>query len=154
MGRKRSRIMGETGPSYLMKTLEQLEGADWGEPEYASYVVRTVHALRKKPLDALSDEELRLALSQCFGLPWIAELALLRLEEDPFRCGDFHPGDVLASTLRLPMDFWDAQPDLHARLKALATMVDAVTRQFEHGEQDALMAMLDTSPHVERGSAD
>jgi|GEM_PF-1580529 len=142
MGKKRSKIRLGTGPSYLTKTLEQLDGESWGEPGYGSYVVRTAHALRKKPLSALSDEELRLALSQRLGLPWIAELAMLRLEEDPFRAGDFHHGDVLASALRLPADFWSRQPDLARRFRALVDAVDAVTTQLEHDEQSELRAAL------------
>lgn len=142
MSRKRSRTEPGRGPSYLDKTLEQLERTAWGAPEYGSYVVRAIHALRQKPLLALSDEELRLALSQHVGLPWIAELAMQRLEEDPFRSGDFHRGDVLATLLRLPPDFWVGQPDLSARLKALVMAVDLVTRQFEQDEQRELRAAL------------
>ncbi len=141
MRRKRSRAEAGRG-TYLDKTLEQLDGTAWGEPEYGSYVVRTIHALRKKPLLALSDEELRLALSQQVGLPWIVELAMLRLEEDPFRSGDFHEGDVLATVLRLPPDFWARQPDLAARLKTLVMAVDAATLRFEQNEQRELRAAL------------
>lgn len=142
MGKKRSRTEAGQGPSYLRQTLQQLDGAAWGEPDYGSYVVRTIHALRQKPLIALSDEELRLALSQQVGLPWTAELAMLRLEEDPFRSGVFHEGDVLAALLRLSPNFWVRQSALKARLETLAVAVDAAVRRFEQDEQRELSAAL------------
>jgi hypothetical protein len=35
-------------------SLEQLDGRRWGEPEFDSYVVRTCHALRRKPIGKLT----------------------------------------------------------------------------------------------------
>lgn len=141
MARKTRREAGAS-PRFLGKTIEQLKGADWGPPAYDSYVVRTVHALRKKPLDSLTDEELRLSLSQEVGLPWIAELAIHRLEDDPLRSGDFQHGDVLMKMLGLSPDFWVGQPALATRLRALAEAVDAAIRRFEHDEQHDLKRAL------------
>jgi hypothetical protein len=142
MAKKTRRSAAGAEPRFLHMTIEQLERSDWGEPSYDSYVVRTVRSLRKKPLHSFSDEELRLALSQRVGLPWVAELAIQRLEEDPFRGGDFHHGDVLEQMLRLPTQFAIEQPSLSARLKALAVAVEAAMKQFEHDEQHALRAAL------------
>lgn len=120
MPKKAVPARGSGSPSFLRKSIDQLEGCSWGEPDYDSYVVRTVHALRTKPLCTLTDEELRLALRQQVGLPWVIELAVERLHEDIFRAGDFHPGDILAAALKLPAQTWREQPDLARRMTTLA----------------------------------
>ncbi|HEY4384219.1 MAG TPA: contact-dependent growth inhibition system immunity protein [Ktedonobacteraceae bacterium] len=45
------------------KTLQELEGQDWGEPNFPSYLVRTCHALRRKPLRDFTVEDLRIILT-------------------------------------------------------------------------------------------
>ena len=92
-------------------TLEDLDGERWGEPPFDSYVVRTCHALRRKPVNTLTDEELRLAIGQGIGLIWLIPLALQRLAEDPFRCGDFYEGDLLASISRVAAGYWAEHPE-------------------------------------------
>ena len=107
----------------LSLTLEQLDGQDWGEPEFLSYVVMTCHALRRKPIRSLTDEELRLAIGQQLGLDWLLRLALERLEENPQRSGDFFEGDLLLNVTRLPPDFWavhDAERSVALRIIAKA----------------------------------
>lgn len=142
MGKKRRRSEAGAAPSFLGMTIEQLENSSWGEPDYDSYVVRTVHALRRKPLESLSDEELRLALSQEVGFPWTVELALQRLEEDPFRSGDFGGADVLMRAMSLPAGFWDGQPALATRLRNLATHVEAAISRVAHEDQQDLTSAL------------
>jgi hypothetical protein len=126
----------------LNKSLEQLEGEVWGEPDYDSYVVTTVHALRKKPLLLLSDEELRLSLSQKVGAPWILELAVRRLEEDPLRSGDFNPGDVLACALRLPEAAWSSQPMLRARPSAVVAVARRKVAGLEETDRSQITEAL------------
>lgn len=97
-------------------TLEDLDGERWGEPSFDSYVVRTCHALRRKPINTLTDEELRLAVGQGIGLEWLVPLMLWRLEKDPFRSGDFYEGDMLESLARVPATYWEAHPKERAIL--------------------------------------
>lgn len=104
------------------RTLEELDGERWGEPSFDSYVVRTCHALRRKPLKTLTDEELRLAVGQGMGLEWLVPLMLQRLAQDPFRAGDFFEGDLLASLARVPSSYWTEHP---AEKSILATEVVA-----------------------------
>ena len=112
-------------------SLEQLEGQSWGEPKYDSYVVRTSHDLRKKPIGHLTDEELRLALSQEVGLSFTVPVAVERLRAASFRSGDFYRGDMLNSLLKLPDASWSERPYWRneaanvARL-ALATMTPVI----------------------------
>lgn len=106
----------------LDRTLEQLDGQRWGSPEYDSYVIKTCHALRLKPIGILTDEELRLAIGQQMGLEWLVPLALTRLEEDPFRSGDFYDGDLLTNVIRVSSAFWAARPNDVAALKVIARL--------------------------------
>jgi hypothetical protein len=110
------------------KTLEQLDGKKWGEPTYDSYVVRTAHAVRRKPIGSLTDEELRLAIGQQVGLEWLVPLALERLSQDPFRSGDFYDGDLLANVARVPQGYW-------AEHSAERTLLQGITSRILHDER-------------------
>jgi len=81
------------------KTLEQLEGDDWGEPRFPSYVVTTCHRIRRKPLRELSIEELRLALGQQMGVRFLLPMAVERLQSDPLASGDMYQGALLQKVL-------------------------------------------------------
>ena len=43
-------------------TLDELDPPGWGPPEYDSYLVRTCHELRKKPLSQFTVEDLRIMI--------------------------------------------------------------------------------------------
>ena len=105
-------------------TLEQLEGEDWGEPEYDSYLVRTVHALRRKPICEFTIEDLRITLGQGFGLKYLTPLALDRLEQNPFAEGHFYPGDLLKSVMRIPSEYWSAHPTEARRIESVTKRVE------------------------------
>jgi hypothetical protein len=96
------------------RSLEWLEGDNWGEPGFGSYVVTTSHALRRKPLKQLTAEELRLALGQPpfeQSLPYLVPLALEMLEPDPLLCATFYDGDLLRNLLRIPKTYWVQHPE-------------------------------------------
>lgn len=97
-------------------TLEELDGERWGEPNFNSHVVTTCHAARRKPLRTLTPEELRLVIGQGIGLPWLVPLALNLLVEEPFRCASLYPGDLLASVVRVPANYWAEHPAEKAHL--------------------------------------
>lgn len=103
----------------LSESLNSLEGEDWGDPDYGSYVVRTAHALRRKRLCDLTDEELRLALSQRIGIPYILDLAFFRLRLNPFIGGDFYNGDIIATLVLAEQGIWRDRPELAAELPEL-----------------------------------
>lgn len=116
-------------PSYLYKSLDELEGA-WGEPTCDSSLVVRSHALRRKPLIILSDEELDLALGQQIGMPWLRMMVLIRLRENSMRTGDlWSRGDLLRTALRLPKAAWG---NLLADLEQIAdTVVPTLDREDE-----------------------
>jgi hypothetical protein len=94
----------------LARTLEELEGDRWGEPDdSATSLIRDCHRLRTVPLGFLSDDDVRLLLGQTIGLDWLVPLALSRLEKDPF-AGDLYRGDLLAAVLRAGTAYWADHP--------------------------------------------
>lgn len=113
MGRS-SKERRSKGP--LDYTLEELDGERWGEPTFGSYVVTTCHAVRRKPLRAVTPEELRLVIGQNIGLPWLVPLALALLRQAPLRCVSLSHGDLLASVVRVPASYWVDHPDEKGQL--------------------------------------
>ncbi|WP_298018230.1 contact-dependent growth inhibition system immunity protein [uncultured Parasphingopyxis sp.] len=102
------------------KTLQELEGEDWGDPETAETpMIGRVLALRRKPLHTLSDGEVRLAIGQKVSLPYLLELAIERLRLDPLIEGDYYPGDVLSALVHLDEEDWHGKDDLRAELTKL-----------------------------------
>jgi hypothetical protein len=97
------------------KSLQDLEASDWGDPKAAeTAMIGRVLALRRKPLDQLSDGEVRLAVSQKVSLPLILDLAIERVRADPLLEADCYPGDLLAALARLSDADWigRAEPKL------------------------------------------
>jgi len=116
-------------------SLEQVEGDVWGDPPAGSTpLVRTVYALRRKPLDRLDVEDLRLALGQDVGAATLVPRALAALERDPLAEGDYYPGDLLVAVLGLPPSFWTAHGGEADRLDRV---VAALPEPDALGERDA-----------------
>ncbi|MEU6558075.1 contact-dependent growth inhibition system immunity protein [Nocardia nova] len=110
------------------RTLEQAGNAIWpGPPADATRLATSVHALRKKPLRELGPEDLRLLISQRVGLPWLVPRALDPLARNPLAAGDFDPGDLLTTTLRIERDHRLARSESAARLGAVVHDLDAMT---------------------------
>ncbi|HKY41903.1 MAG TPA: contact-dependent growth inhibition system immunity protein [Pyrinomonadaceae bacterium] len=103
--------------SYGDKTLEELDGEDWGAPEYPSRLVTNCHRLRRVPLKDFVIEDLRLMIGQQFSLEYLVPVALDRLEDDPFAEGDFYPGDLLNNVLGVSCAFWEQHPESLQRLE-------------------------------------
>ena len=80
-------------------------------------MVRRCHALRSKPIDEFTVEDLRLMIQQQIGLRYLVPIALQHLRKDPLAEGDFYPGDLLAAILRVAGDFWQQKPDLNRELR-------------------------------------
>ncbi len=88
------------------KTLQDLEGEEWGEPDFHSSVVTNVHRLRRIPLKDFSVEDLRLMVAQQQSLAYLIPLSIEQLANDPLSEGDSYPGDLLCAVLRVPDTFW------------------------------------------------
>lgn len=93
-------------------------------PERSTSVKVRLHAARQKPLNTLSTAEVRLLINRHEPkelplLPNLLALALDILDKEPLLHADYYPGDLLYTVLKLPTEFWHANPDLHQRLTAL-----------------------------------
>jgi CDI immunity proteins len=112
--------MTDQPPDYS-RSLQELDGCDWGDPEdNDTPMVKTLYAIRRKPMTGLTDGELRLAVSQRVGEPFIVWLAIDRLEQTPLLDGDCYPGDILSALIRqTDQVVWDANPHLKDKLTAL-----------------------------------
>ena len=84
----------------IMKTtIEELEGKVWPEPEYQSSLVLTAHAIRKKPIEELTPNELRIAFNENIGAKFLKECVLEVLKEEP-AAGDLFAGDLILAVMR------------------------------------------------------
>ncbi len=101
------------------KTLDDLEGAVWGEPTFDSHLVTTCHRLRTKPVDDFSVEDLRMMIGQQIGLPHLIPPAVVALERDPLAEGDYYPGDLLVSVIGAA-EWLQAHPEWLARVIRVA----------------------------------
>jgi hypothetical protein len=108
----------------LRRTLDQLEKDDWARPAFESHVVTECHRLRRVPLGELTIEDLRLLIGQKIGLPHLLPLALDALAADPFAQGNLYAGDLLASVVRVPKDFWDAHAELRFVLAEVMLLLE------------------------------
>ena len=98
------------------KTLQDLEGEGWGEPDFHSSVVTNVHRLRRIPLKEFSVEDLRLMVAQQQSLVYLIPLAIEQLGNDPLSEGDYYPGDLLCAVLRIPDTFRQQYPTWRRQL--------------------------------------
>lgn len=107
--------------NWRQKSLEDLEARVWPaiRLEEVSYLVRTSHELRKKPLQEFGIEDLRIMTGQNIGLKYLMPLAIERLSEDLFAEGDYYPGDLLKSVLHVDPKFWSDFPELWTQLSLL-----------------------------------
>jgi hypothetical protein len=105
------------------RTLQEIEGVDWGPPPYDSYLVETCHALRHKPVGTFSVEDLRIMIGQQSSLPILLPIALEALESDPLAEGDLFAGDLLSSVVAIEDPFWCSHPQELRRVRGVAERV-------------------------------
>ena len=103
----------------MNKTLEEIENVFWDEPVSDSSIVATCHELRKKPIDQLSAEDLRLMIGQNIGLPILLPEALKLLVRQPLTSGDLYEGDLLKAVIDCDWAKKDSGKNLNALLVRL-----------------------------------
>lgn len=124
------------------KTLQELEGEDWGEPNFPSRLVQMCHALRRKPLRDFTVEDLRVMIGQNFSLNYLMPLAIEQLRRDPLVEGDFYPGDLLYAVLRAESGFWQARPQVQVAVQEIVYQVTPLPENLPvpKGLRQALVA--------------
>jgi hypothetical protein len=115
----------------MSRTIEDLEGEAWGEPEFGSHVVTNAYRLRKKPIDQFSVEDLRFMIGQGIGIPFLLPRALGILESNPLVEGDFYPGDLLENVLGIPDDYWCEHEDHRRRARRALMAAESFLQERE-----------------------
>jgi len=107
------------------RTLDTVDPPAWGPaPPDATLLIKRCHELRTKPLIDFTVEDLRIMIEQRVALNRLVPLALKRLKPDPLVQGDYYPGDLLASVLRVDTVFWERSPDSDVSLRNVTEDLD------------------------------
>ena len=116
----------------LSKSIEELENDFWGEPKHDTYIIVTCHEARQKPIESLSDEEIRCLIGQKIGLKYLLPLAVDMLADDPLLCVTYFEGDLLQTLLNLDERDWADNQD---ELDALKKIIEDNISEFEESEE-------------------
>lgn len=128
------------------KSLQELDGADWGNPETAETpMIGRVLALRRKPLETLTNAELRLAVGQRVSPPILLELAVEKIRANLLIECDFYPGDLLAALARLKDSDWGSRHDLSSEVASLFKTAMELSSEEADAFRDAIAF---TSKHL------
>jgi hypothetical protein len=125
------------------KTLEELEGEAWGRPAFASYVVTTCHAMRRKRLVDLTDEELRLAIGQQMSMRFLVPLAINRLEMNPVASGDMYYGALLEHVLKVVAASEVTEEQLRSLDAVVQHFTEAAPRLESSWREECLPAIME-----------
>ncbi|MEO5984303.1 MAG: contact-dependent growth inhibition system immunity protein [Ferruginibacter sp.] len=130
------------------KSLQQIDGQDWGEPTYDSHLVTECHRLRRVPLREFTAEHLRMMILQQISLPYLVPLALELLSIDPFTAGDCYEGDLLASVLRAEATFWREHPELRREAAEIAERAFSLLPSLDGCDRPTAQDALTDAYHV------
>ena len=110
----------------IVTTIEEIEQDPWPEPDPAtSTLVRRCTALRRKPIDDLTIEDLRILLGQRIAVPTLLPVAIAVLLRNPLAEGDYCPGALLHVVVRLPQDSWNGRTTQREQLtERVAPLLD------------------------------
>ena len=90
------------------KTIEQLEKDVWKNPsEFPTDMVEKCYRYRKISIAELTNEQIRLLISQEIGTEYLIGIALKKLESNVLTECDFYEGDLLVAVSDLPTEFWN-----------------------------------------------
>lgn len=124
-------------------SLEQIEHDAWGDPPNgAARLVRAAYELHRKPIAALTTEDLRLLIGQHIGVEVLLPYALALLSDDPLAEGDMYPGDLLVAVVRLPPEYWPAHRGQAAELRRIAGVAKETDSIIQAGI-DVIQASVD-----------
>ena len=90
------------------KSIEQLEKDIWKNPsEFPTDMVEKCYRFRKISIAELTNEQIRLLISQKIGVEYLIRIALEKLERNILTECDFYEGDLLVAVSSLPTEFWN-----------------------------------------------
>jgi CDI immunity proteins len=89
------------------KSIEQLEKDIWKNPsEFPTDLVEKCYRYRKISIAKLTDEQIRLLISQKIGIEYLIGIALEKLERNVLTECNFYKGDLLVAVSNLSSEFW------------------------------------------------
>lgn len=89
------------------KSIEQLEKDIWKNPsEFPTDLFEKCYQYRKISIAELTNEQIRLLISQKIGIEYLIGIALEKLERNILTECDFYEGDLLVAVSSLPTEFW------------------------------------------------
>ena len=95
-------------PRMETKSIEQLEKDIWKNPsEFPTDMVEKCYRYRKISIAELTNEQIRLLISQKIGIEYLIGIALEKLERNILTECDFYEGDLLVAVSNLPTEFWN-----------------------------------------------
>ncbi len=90
------------------KSIEELEKDVWKNPsKFPTDLVEKCYRYRKISIAELTDEQIRLLISQQIGTEYIIEIALEKLNRNILTECNFYEGDLLITVSSLPTEFWN-----------------------------------------------
>jgi hypothetical protein len=90
------------------KSIEQLEKDIWKNPsEFPTDLVEKCYEYRKISIAKLTNEQIRLLISQRIGIEYLIAISLEKLERNILTECDFYEGDLLVAVSNLPTEFWN-----------------------------------------------
>ena len=102
------------------KSIEQLEKDVWKNPsEFPTDMVEKCYLYRKISIAELTNEQIRLLISQQIGTKYIIGIALKKLERNILTECDFYEGDLLMAVSSIPTDFWNENQTEFQKFKNL-----------------------------------
>ena len=89
------------------KSIEQLEKDVWKNPsKFPTDLIEKCYRYRKISIAELTNEQIRLLISQKIGTEHLIGIALEKLERNILTECDFYEGDLLVAVSSLPTEFW------------------------------------------------
>ncbi len=90
------------------KSIEQLEKDIWKNPsEFPTDLIEKCYHYRKISIAELTNEQIRLLISQKIGIEYLIGIALEKLKQNILTECDFYEGDLLVAVSNLPTEFWN-----------------------------------------------
>jgi hypothetical protein len=110
-------------PQVETKSIEQLEKDIWKNPsEFPTDMVEKCYRYRKISIAELTDEQIRLLISQQIGTEHLIGIALEKLERNILTECDFYEGDLLVAVSNLPTEFWNENQSEFQKFKKLVEL--------------------------------
>jgi hypothetical protein len=118
------------------KSIEQLEKDIWKNPsEFPTDLVEKCYRYRKISIAELTDEQIRLLISQKIGIEYLIGIALEKLERNILTECDFYEGDLLVAVSKLPTEFWNKNQTEFLNFKNLVELNSELIKN-ELGENE------------------